>query len=97
MYVNIHVIYRIAADYKPEHESANPPPGWWETRVLEEEDEANIDSAYSTVALPPHTDGNYWEDPPGNLSGVSGTHETAVAGPHTDVTYWGNPQVIPTP
>mmetsp|Transcript_52685 Transcript_52685/g.125450 ORF Transcript_52685/g.125450 Transcript_52685/m.125450 type:complete len:500 (+) Transcript_52685:114-1613(+) len=39
--------------------------GWWETKVLPEGHEANIDSAYSTVALPPHTDGNYWEDPPG--------------------------------
>ena len=34
--------------------------------MLPEGDEANIDSAYSTVALPPHTDGNYWEDPIGN-------------------------------
>eukprot|EP00961_Rhodomonas_salina_P193925 2618168-Rhodomonas_salina.4 len=27
----------------------------------------NIDSAYSTVALPAHTDGSYWVDPPGTL------------------------------
>jgi len=39
--------------------------GFWETRVLPPDDENNIDSAFSTVPLPAHTDGNYLEDPPG--------------------------------
>jgi len=39
--------------------------GFWETRVLPPDDADNIDSAYSTVPLPAHTDGNYLEDPPG--------------------------------
>jgi len=39
--------------------------GFWETVVLPPEDDKNIDSAYSTVALPAHTDGSYWVDPPG--------------------------------
>jgi len=39
--------------------------GFWETRVLPSEDSSHIDSAFSTCALPAHTDGNYWRDPPG--------------------------------
>lgn len=39
--------------------------GFWETKVLPKDDIDNIDSAYSTVPLPAHTDGNYFEDPPG--------------------------------
>ena len=32
--------------------------GFWETVVKSEDDADNIDSAYSTVALPAHTDGD---------------------------------------
>ena len=32
--------------------------GFWETVVKSEDDVNNIDSAYSTVALPAHTDGD---------------------------------------
>ncbi|EKX36051.1 hypothetical protein GUITHDRAFT_155346 [Guillardia theta CCMP2712] len=39
--------------------------GFWETRLLPADDKKNIDSAFSTCALPAHTDGNYWQDPPG--------------------------------
>mmetsp|Transcript_49477 Transcript_49477/g.120777 ORF Transcript_49477/g.120777 Transcript_49477/m.120777 type:complete len:489 (-) Transcript_49477:94-1560(-) len=39
--------------------------GLWETVVKPAGAADNIDSAYSTVALPAHTDGNYFEDPPG--------------------------------
>ena len=39
--------------------------GFWQTRVLPSEHSSNIDSAFSTCALPAHTDGNYFLDPPG--------------------------------
>jgi len=39
--------------------------GFWETVVKSRDEADNIDSAYSSVALPAHTDGNYFVDPPG--------------------------------
>jgi len=39
--------------------------GFWETVVKGESESDNIDSAYSSVALPAHTDGNYFLDTPG--------------------------------
>ena len=49
----------------PEAQDPNPQsPQQWK-QVLPPDDPEHVDSAYSTVALPAHTDGNYFEDPPG--------------------------------
>jgi len=53
--------------------------GFWETVVKSEDDADNIDSAYSTVALPAHTDGDL-------ISHISLNTVTSISSPSAKIS-----------